>query len=118
MLVIKALNRGISSNWCANGSHVLRVKTAVYRNLLRENNSEILDSYFPSLLFWIVQNYLKGDKLNETIKKYAEETLNSILQGKSVEEFNAAYHSSNGASVPAFKNALASKSFNLIFIEI
>lgn len=31
MLVIKALNRGVSSNWCANGIHLLRVKAAIYR---------------------------------------------------------------------------------------
>lgn len=31
MLVIKALNRGVKSNYCANGIHLLRVKAANYR---------------------------------------------------------------------------------------
>lgn len=66
MLVIKALYKGVKSNYCENGIHLIRVKAANF-----------------------IEKYLKGENINEIVKKYAEETLAKIVQGKSISEFNS-----------------------------
>ncbi|EAS00294.2 NMDA receptor-regulated protein (macronuclear) [Tetrahymena thermophila SB210] len=83
LLLIKALNKVISSNHCANGIHLAKLKAAIY-----------------------LEKFLKGDKLNEHVKKYSEEALHNILNGKTIEQFNTEYISKNTSSNGCYKNAL------------